>query len=158
MAIPFDPRETVAATIEEITAFTHEVASKVLGTVVLSTPVGLPTSWKSPPPKDYQPGHARASWQTTLNRAITSDNANIDPGGASTISKGLRIIRRAKFNTNIIIASAASYMGALDRGHSRQAGANFIEKAANRGARSARNDTKTMPQSKKVRPRRRRPR
>ena len=157
MAIPFDRREVVAATIEEITAFTIEVASKVLGTVVLSTPVGLPTSWKSPPPKGYQPGHARGSWQTTLNRAISSDNLVIDPGGASTISRGLRIIRRAKFDSNIIIASAAPYMEALDRGHSRQAGANFIAKAANRGANSARNDTKTMPQSKKVRPRSRKP-
>ena len=156
MPIPYDPREIKAATMEEITLLTHEIASKVLGTIVLSTPVGLPSSWLSPPPKGYQPGHARASWQTLLNRDPSADLplSVIDPGGAKTIAKGIRIIRRSKFGVNIIIASLAPYMDALNRGHSRQAGALFVEKAAARGAASVPSDRKTMPQSKKVRPRR----
>ncbi len=156
MSIPFDRREVKAATMEEITFLTQEVAKKVLGTIVLSTPVGLPTSWKSPPPKGYQPGHARASWQTLLNRDPSTDLplGVVDPGGARTIARGIRIIRRARFGVNIIIASLAPYMDALNMGHSRQAGANFVEKAAVRGTNSIPSDRKTMPASKKVKPRR----
>lgn len=158
MAINYDPREVRAATEEELTLLQHEIASKVLGTIVLSTPVGLPTSWKSPPPKGYQPGHARASWQTLLNRAPDRDLplGVVDPGGVKTIARGIRIIRRSKFGVQIIIGSAAPYMDALNTGHSRQAGANFVEKAAAIGANNVRSDSKTMPASKKVRPRSRR--
>lgn len=156
MPIEFDPREVRAATLEELTLLQHEIASKVLGVLVLSTPVGMPSSWKSSPPKGYQPGHARASWQTLLARDPTRDLplGVVDPGGASTIAKGIRIIRRSKFGVNIIIGSLAPYMDALNKGHSRQAGANFVEKAAAIGAASVSNDTKTMPASKKVKPRR----
>lgn len=156
MAIPFDPRETIAATNEELTRFQHEVASKVLGTVVLSTPVGMPGTWLSVPAKNYRPGHARGSWQTTLNREARADNALFDRGGAATIGRGIRIIRRSKLGVNIVIASLAPYMERLDQGWSRQAGANFIENAARRGADSVTNDTRTMPRSRRVRPRRRR--
>jgi hypothetical protein len=116
----------------------------------------MPSSWKSAPPAGYLPGHARASWQTLLNRDPSADLplTVIDPGGAQTIARGIRIIRRSKFGVNIIIASLAAYMDALNKGHSRQAGANFVDKAAAVGAASVASDTKTMPASTKVRPRR----
>lgn len=151
--IKFSAKETAAAMREEVVDIQRNLASKVLGTVVLSTPVGLPTSWASPPPKGYKPGHARASWQTTLKNTPTRDNLSIDPGGAATISRGIRVIRRSKFGVDIIFASLAPYMGALNTGWSRQAGANFIEKATRRGVKSTPSGSKLLPASKKVRPR-----
>lgn len=153
MPIRFDKKEVRAATEEEITKITHDIASRVLGTVVLSTPVGAPGTWSSPPPRGYTPGHARGGWQTTVRTPAGSDNLIKDPGGAATIARGIRKLRRAKFGVNIFITSAVPYMGALNRGHSRQAGANFIEKAALRGANAVPSDRRTMPASKRVRPR-----
>lgn len=156
MSIPFDPKEVIAAVGEDVERIVHDVASKVLGTVVLSTPVGAPGTWLSPPPPDYRPGHARGSWQTTLKDTVKQDNRAIDPGGARTIADGVRIIRRAKFGQNIFITSAAPYMPRLNQGWSRQAGANFVERAARRGATEGANETRTLPRSVRVRPRARR--
>jgi hypothetical protein len=149
--IKFSARETASAMREEVVAITQSLTSKVLGTVVLSTPVGLPTSWQSPPPKGYQPGAARASWRVTLKVTPSTDTQFVDPGGAATISKGIRKIRRIKFGDEVTISSLKPYMGRLDQGWSRQAPANFIEKAARRGVKSTPSGAKLLPASKKVR-------
>lgn len=129
----FNKREILEATLNQVNLVKMEIAKKVLSVVVLSTPVGMPGTWLSPPPPGYQPGHARFSWRTSLRIPITTEVPGLDPGGTATISEGFSIIARSKLPEQIFFSNNAPYIGRLDEGHSRQAGANFVEKAVRLG-------------------------
>jgi len=53
--------------------------------LVEKTPVGDATLWKSPPPKGYVGGRAKANWQYGFNSAPPGDLPDIDPSGAVSI-------------------------------------------------------------------------
>jgi hypothetical protein len=125
---PFNKKETFAATMKEVNTVKREIAKKVIAVVVLSTPVGMPGTWQSPPPKGYTPGHARFSWQTSLDRPITFVK-----------------IKTSRLFQNIWFSNNAPYIGRLDQGWSRQAPANFVEKAILTGVRSLADTTIEVP-------------
>ena len=133
---PFDAKETFTQTMREVNAVKQEIARKVLSVVVLSTPVGMPSLWQSPPPPGYTPGHARFSWRTSLNNPITVEVPGFDPGGTATIAAGFAKIKPSRFFENIWFSNNAPYIGRLDQGWSRQAPANFVNKAIQTGVTS----------------------
>lgn len=142
---PFNKKETFAATMKEVNLVKREIAKKVLAVVVLSTPVGMPGTWQSPPPKGYAPGHARFSWRTSLGNPITVEVPGRDPGGTRTIADGFGKIKTSRFLQNIWFSNNAPYIGRLDQGWSRQAPANFVEKAIMTGIRSLADTTLEVP-------------
>jgi len=144
-AKPFNKKETFAQTMKEVNAVKREIAKKVLATVVLSTPVGMPSTWLSPPPKGYAPGHARFSWRTSLGNPVTFEVPGRDPGGTRTIAAGFVKIKTARFSQNIWFSNNAPYIGRLDQGWSRQAPAGFVEKAIRAGINSLADTTLEVP-------------
>ncbi len=142
---PFNKKETLTATLKEINLVKREIAKKVIAVVVLSTPVGMPGTWQSPPPKGYAPGHARFSWRTSLDRPITFEAPGVDPGGTATIAAGFIKIKTSRLFQNIWFSNNAPYIGRLDQGWSRQAPANFVEKAILSGVNSLSDTTLEVP-------------
>lgn len=144
-AKPFNKKETFASTMKEFNIVKREIAKKVLAVVVLSTPVGMPGTWQSPPPKGYSPGHARFSWRTSLDNPITLEVPGLDPGGTATIAAGFLKIKTSRPFQNIWFSNNAPYIGRLDQGWSRQAPANFVEKAMKTGITSLADTTLEVP-------------
>lgn len=142
---PFNKKETFASTMKEFNIVKREIAKKVLAVVVLATPVGMPGTWQSPPPKGYEPGHARFAWQTSLDSPEVIDVPGVDPGGTRTIAAGFIKIKTSRAFQNIWFSNNAPYIGRLDQGWSRQAPANFVEKAILTGVRSLADTTLEVP-------------
>lgn len=134
MARDFNVREIMRQLDKQITLDNRALGRAIIGPLVLFTPVGMPGTWKSPPPPGYQPGHARFSWKTSIGTGQSGDTAGIDPGGAATIARGLSVINRAKFTDRIVFQNNAKYIGALEENHSPQTGgAGIVERAVRGG-------------------------
>ncbi len=131
--------------MRDVNIIKQAVAKSVLSVVVLSTPVGMPETWLSPPPPGYQPGHARFSWRTNLNTALGTDMPGIDPGGAATIAHGIGVIRRSKFRDTIYLTNAAPYIVRLDEGWSRQQRAGFVDRSIRGGLAALNQTTQEIP-------------
>lgn len=52
---------------EDADAGTRAIVARLFNQIILYTPVGDPTYWKSPPPPGYVGGFARANWHVTIN-------------------------------------------------------------------------------------------
>jgi hypothetical protein len=130
MSVPFSRAVVLAELDPAIRAkVIHRLGEQLIGALVMSTPVGMPTTWRSPPPPNYQPGHARFSWQTSLGVPITVDIPGTDPGGANTIAKGVGTVRRAQLKDTIHFSNNAPYIGRLNEGWSPQQPPGFVDRA-----------------------------
>lgn len=115
----------------------RRLGEQVLGSLVLTTPVGMPGTWLSVPPAGYTPGHARFSWKVKLNGFDSADVPGQDPGGARTIADGQQVMRASKLKDTINIFNNAPYIGRLNNGWSRQAAAGYVDRAIRSGIASA---------------------
>jgi len=126
----FDRRVIMRMLNDQVGEKVHQrLGEQMIGTLVLNTPVGMPSTWVSPPPPSYQPGHARFSWQTRLNQEVTIDIPGIDPGGAATIARGVGTIGKATLNDSIVFSNNAPYIGRLNQGWSPQQAPGFVDRA-----------------------------
>lgn len=65
----------------------RKVALDLFRKVVMMTPVGNPTLWKSPPPKKYVGGRARGNWQANIGPQSTAvATENRDKKGTTTVN------------------------------------------------------------------------
>lgn len=85
--------------------------------VIMSTPVGDPTHWKSPPPPGYTGGRARGSWQCTVGAPAGGDNDLIDKSGGKTISSMEKRVPPGAGQITFL-ASNLSYIERLEYGWS----------------------------------------
>jgi hypothetical protein len=98
-----------------------------LGTrIVMRTPVGDATLWKSPPPPGYVGGRARANWQYGFGAAPDGDLPDIDPSGRASINR----IKPTQVAGVHFIANNLSYAQRLEDGWSTQAPAGMISLTA----------------------------
>ena len=89
--------------------------------LVEKTPVGDPEYWKSPPPKGYAGGHARANWTYSEGVRVEKEIKGIDKTGTSTIENIMSGIPMKAAGKVHYIQNSVPYIQALEDGHSRQA-------------------------------------
>ena len=75
-------------------------------------------------------GRAKANWQIGLGEPVTQAIDETDPAGAATIQRNESNIEKRFLGQAIHIGNPLPYIGPLDRGHSQQAPANFVRRAA----------------------------
>lgn len=101
--------------------------------IVMGTPVGNPTLWKSKPPAGYVGGRARASWGVGLNRYEGVDVTVTDRNGQQTILRGAARLNSYKPGDSVWIGSRLPYIERLEfHGHSKQAPAGMVRLAITR--------------------------
>jgi hypothetical protein len=85
-------------------------------------------------------GRARGSWQTTTGEPATGElypqplkPPSPEAGAARSVAEMQNVVTSAKPLETYYIQNNAPYIGRLDAGSSRQAPANFVARAAQRG-------------------------
>lgn len=105
----------------------RKVATDVLTGIVMKTPVGNPTLWKSKPPAGYVGGRARASWGVGLNRIDADATTTIvDKDGRKTIVQGAAKLAAYQPDDDVYIFSRLPYIERLEYGWSGQAPAGMV--------------------------------
>lgn len=113
---------------------TREVAKDMLAEVVLATPVDT--------------GLARSNWRVGVGGPDLGVRSPYSPGrhlgidessnAAAAIAEGEAVINGAPDNQPLFISNSVPYIGILNSGSSKQAPANFIERAFARASARAR--------------------
>lgn len=97
----------------------RKVSIDVLSKVVMRTPVGNPSLWKSKPPAGYVGGRLRANWFVTYENPSTLTTADKDRNGSNTILRGSSVINRATPDAPIYIMNNLPYARPVEYGHSK---------------------------------------
>lgn len=118
MAKEFDVREIMSSLDREVALVSRALAQRVAGTLVLSTIIGRPDLWQSPPPPGYRPGTARGNWRAAIGRTAVENELPIqDAAGATTIGLIENTIRFWDGRkAPLIISNAADHIGPLNDG------------------------------------------
>jgi len=113
------------ALIERAKGKAELVATKTVlavGTsLVMKSPVGDPSLWKSKPPKEYVGGHFRANWQYGFNVPLSGQIDDIDVSGQETINNIGNQLNTSGTGGVHFIVNNLPYAVALEYGHSTQA-------------------------------------
>lgn len=103
-----------------------KVAEDISSRVVLRTPVGNPSLWKSKPPAGYVGGRLRANWNVGIG-GINRAERGPDKGGIDTTRRNSRVIALAKEGQDIYITNSLPYANRVEyEGWSRQAPAGML--------------------------------
>lgn len=114
------------------------VALAVDQAVVLATPVANPLIWQKPQ-KGHVGGRARYNWVVGLGTPNRAVRGTAGPGGGSqAIAEGAVLIKNSTPHQAIYISNSVAYIMELNRGHSKQAPAGFIELAVSAGSAAVR--------------------
>lgn len=125
----------------------RRVAGDVLAKVVMRTPVGDPTFWKSPPPAGYVGGRLRANWATSYGTPKTGATDARDQTGGATIASGQGTINRAPDGATIYIMNNLPYAIPIEYGHSqRQAPQGMVRRTVVEFQSFVDNAVKSLPQ------------
>lgn len=119
---------------ENLEKTVRATALAVMTNIVVNTPVGNPDLWKSPPPKGYAGGRARNNWNADINTVDASITDQVNPNATGT-EKITAALVSYKLSDTINISNNLPYIRRLNEGHSKQAPANFVEKAVMVGKR-----------------------
>ena len=98
-----------------------KTSAQVLANVTVATPVDT--------------GHARTNWRVSIGRPIGGEIDTYGPGSsasAGAIAAGFAVFARYVPGQPVYIQNNAPYIGALNRGHSKQAPAGYIEAAVSK--------------------------
>ena len=102
-------------------AVVREVVLDIGTSLVMKSPVGNPSLWKSRPPKGYVGGRFRANWQIGINVAISGVLPNIDPTGQVSIARIGAAVPQNAAGEIYVITNNLPYAQRLEYGHSTQA-------------------------------------
>lgn len=97
--------------------------------IIQRSPVGMPETWKGPPPKGYEPGKFKANWQGgdgAINYTITDD---VDTTGELSLVSISSKIPEDLDGEEFFITNNLPYAQALENGWSNQAPAGIVNLA-----------------------------
>lgn len=94
--------------------------------VVMMSPVGNPSLWKSPAPKGYVGGRFRANWNVAVGAPNTSTTEETDKGGGRTLQKIIGMVSKEPGNQVFYLTNSLPYAERLEYGHSTQASGGFV--------------------------------
>lgn len=93
-----------------------------LGTnLVLRSPVGDPSLWKTPAPAGYVGGRFRANWQYGFNVPVSGNLDKVDADGKGTIDNMNNRMQQQDASGIHFITNNLPYANRLEYGHSSQA-------------------------------------
>ena len=99
-----------------------------LGTsLVMKSPVGDATLWKSAPPAGYAGGHFRGNWQHGFGSAPSGELPDIDPSGSASMSRIESGVASSLAAGIHYLANNLPYAQRLEDGWSSQAPAGMME-------------------------------
>lgn len=114
-------------TRKHVEGIIKESAVELFRRIVLATPVGKPSLWKSGyAPKGYRPGRLRGNWQLSINTPKSDQLEQEDDTGTSTISSQKSEVNPYKITDTIYICNNMPYAEAIEMGHSTQVSANAM--------------------------------
>lgn len=90
------------------------------------TPIGMPETWKSPPPADYRPGNARSSWFLTLGAPSSEKTERTDIQAVN----GMGRLTEKPAVQRIFFTNNADHITSLEAAHSHQAPTGILVNAA----------------------------
>jgi hypothetical protein len=94
--------------------------------IVERTPVGDASLWKSPPPKGYVGGRAKANWQHGMNVPPSGELPDIDPTG-DTSNKNIEAhVMQAAAAGIHYLTNNLPYAQSLEDGHSTQSPSGMV--------------------------------
>ncbi len=82
-------------------------------------------------------GFTRGNWRPSLNAPAEGPLAFLDPSGAATVAKIRAVASRYRPGDVLFIVNHTPYIGLLNRGHSPQAPAGYIQAAVRFGTERA---------------------
>lgn len=94
--------------------------------LVERTPVGDADYWKSPPPKGYVGGHARANWSHSEGTRIVQELPEIDASGQASIDRIQKTVSVRAAGKVHYIQNSVPYIERLEDGYSRQAPSGMV--------------------------------
>ena len=98
------------------------LALQLIRKIVMRTPVGNPSLWKTPPAAGYVGGRARANWQVSVSSSMPKRSLKKkDKSGGETIQTRTNQILRHQIGNPIFIVNNLSYVPFLEDGSSTQA-------------------------------------
>lgn len=108
--------------IEKAAAKAISAASiKLFSAIVMATPVGNPSLWKTKyPPKGYTGGRLRANWNASIGKADSSVTSETDSSGNSTASKGAVLSNFKLSDRAIYLSNNLPYALRVENGWSQQ--------------------------------------
>lgn len=106
--------------------FVRSVLIRLGRSLVLKSPVGNPTLWKSPPPKGYVGGRFRANWQMAAGAMPDGVIDSIDPSGGATIGKLTSGAATVAIGGTIFLTNNLPYAKRIEYGHSTQSPAGVV--------------------------------
>lgn len=112
--------EFAKAAPEQARTVVRRVSIDMLTKVVMRTPVGNPSLWKSKPLAGYVGGRLRANWHATFGAPSFQSTAERDPAGTATIMRGTSTINRAYGDHDIYITNSLPYAIPVEYGHSKK--------------------------------------
>lgn len=118
MSFALDLKRFGAKTIDDQRLVMRRVALEILRRVVMRTPVGNPTNWKSRAPRGYVGGFARANWQVSISSPGVGEIDQFDANGEATILEGANTIQSWDGSDAIFIFNNAPYIMRLEYGWS----------------------------------------
>ena len=123
MAGPFELslRQFAAEAGAKADLVVHDVVAEIGSRIVERTPVGMPETWKEPPPPGYRPGAARGNWQLTQDSPATGTLLVIDPTGEVTKDKIAAAVPAKAAGKTYYLTNCLPYAWRLETGWSRQA-------------------------------------
>ena len=94
--------------------------------LVLKSPVGDPSLWKSKPPKGYVGGHFRANWQHGFNITPSGTVDAADAAGAATIEGMAQRVDATSGDGTHFLVNNLPYANRLEQGWSSQAPSGMV--------------------------------
>jgi hypothetical protein len=105
----------------------RKVAGDMLAKVVLRTPVGDPSKWKSPAPAGYVGGRLRANWNTSIGGPDLSTTVDTDASGSAVVARGQNVLRGVDGERDVYIMNSLPYVRRIEyEGWSSQARAGMV--------------------------------
>lgn len=90
----------------------------VVSDIIIGTPVGDPTLWKSKPPKGYIGGTLRGAWNASVSSPNRSVTKSKDKNGQATIRKAEQIIGKFTIGTTFYLTNPQPHALPVEHGWS----------------------------------------
>jgi len=122
MSFSLDINKFIEKTGAKADMSTRRIINRILGKVVMKSPVGNTQNWKNQAhlPKGYVGGHFRKNWQVGVDSKPSGTVDGIDQGGSKTIADGTAKIPANAIGHVYYIQNNLPYAQALEDGHSTQ--------------------------------------
>ncbi len=121
MSFEDDIRRFSRKTDARVNLAVKKIVFDVATRLVLRSPVGDASYWRSPAPPGYVGGRFRANWQFAINNYDTTTSDNVDAGGGKTLVRIGREVPNDASGKVHFITNSLAYSKALEEGRSRQA-------------------------------------